>query len=75
MVQLANILGFKAQIEDNPQEETGISEAEIEALIAQRTAARKAKNYAEGDRLRDLLQSQGITLIDQPGGVTKWHRN
>ena len=75
LVQLADILGFKAEIEDNPQEETGISEAQIEALIAQRTAARQAKNYAEGDRLRDLLHSQGITLIDQPGGVTKWHRN
>ena len=33
------------------------------------------KGFAEGDRIRDELQSQGITLIDKPGGVTQWHRN
>jgi len=47
----------------------------VESLIAQRQEARKAKNFAESDRLRDLLKQQGITLIDQSDGTTRWHRN
>ncbi len=46
---------------------------EIEALIEQRTAARKTKNFAESDRIRDELKAQGIILEDTPQGV-KWHR-
>ena len=46
---------------------------EIEALIEARTAARKAKNWAEADRIRDELKAQGIVLEDTPAGV-KWHR-
>jgi cysteinyl-tRNA synthetase len=46
----------------------------IDQLIADRQAARKSKNFAESDRIRDELQTQGITLIDKPGGVTEWHR-
>ena len=41
----------------------------IEAMIAQRTAAKKAKNYAEADRIRAELASMGITLIDTPQGT------
>ena len=48
-------------------------DAEIEALIAQRNAARKARNFAESDRIRDLLLSRGILLEDTPGGV-RWRR-
>ena len=48
-------------------------DAEIEALIEQRTAARKARNFAESDRIRDLLLSKGIVLEDTPGGV-RWRR-
>jgi cysteinyl-tRNA synthetase len=52
-----------------------LSDADIEAMIQQRADARKAKNFAEGDRIRNELQAKGITLIDKPGGVTLWHRN
>ncbi len=52
----------------------GLSDEAIESLIAQRQAARTGKNWAEADRLRDELQHQGVTLIDQPGGETRWHR-
>ena len=38
-------------------------------MIAQRAAAKKAKNYAEADRIRNELASQGITLIDTPQGT------
>ena len=51
-----------------------LDEATIESLIQQRTAARKAKDFVESDRIRDQLKAQGILLIDQPGGVTTWHR-
>lgn len=48
-------------------------DGEIEALIEARQEARKAKNWAEADRIRDELKAQGIVLEDTPQGV-KWHR-
>lgn len=53
--------------------ETKSLDSEIEAMIEARTAARKAKNWAEADRIRDALKAQGIVLEDTPNGV-KWHR-
>ncbi len=47
--------------------------ADIEAMIAARAAAKKAKNFAEADRIRDELKSRGIVLEDGPGGTT-WRR-
>ncbi len=52
---------------------SGISEAEIEALIAARQTARKERNFAESDRIRDALIKSGIVLEDGPGGTT-WRR-
>ncbi|HHU84129.1 MAG TPA: cysteine--tRNA ligase [Clostridiales bacterium] len=46
---------------------------EVEALIAARTEARKNKNWAEADRIRDLLKEMGIILEDTAQGI-KWHR-
>ncbi len=74
LVELAGVLGFVAQPEEEEATSDGLSEAEIEAKIEQRAEARKAKNYAEGDRIRDELKEQGIILVDKPGGVTTWHR-
>ena len=48
-------------------------DAEIENLIAQRKAARAAKNFAEADRIRDELKDRGIELKDTPQGV-QWIR-
>ena len=42
--------------------------------IAARLAARKAKNWAESDRIRDELAAAGVILEDKPGGVTTWRR-
>ena len=47
--------------------------AEIEALVAARSEARKAKNWAESDRIRDLLKERGIEIKDGPQGTT-WTR-
>ena len=57
-----------------PAQEGGLSEEEIEALIAQRTQARADKNWAESDRIRDELAEQGIVLDDSKGG-TSWRRS
>lgn len=48
-------------------------DSEIEALIEARQTARKEKNWAEADRIRDELKAQGIILEDTPQGV-KWHK-
>src|SRR5450631_3172971 len=47
---------------------------EIETLLAARQAARAAKNFAESDRIRDLLTAAAIVLEDKPGGNTEWRR-
>jgi cysteinyl-tRNA synthetase len=52
----------------------GLDDGAIDALVAERTAAKAAKNFAEADRIRDELKAQGIVLIDQPGGKVIWHR-
>ena len=46
---------------------------EIEAALAARAAAKKAKNFAEADRIRDELKAKGIEIIDTPQGA-KWKR-
>lgn len=47
--------------------------AEVEAAVARRAASKKAKNYAEADKIRAELLEQGIVLEDTPNG-TKWSR-
>jgi cysteinyl-tRNA synthetase len=74
LVTLAQVLGLEAKMSAQTPQSSGISDAEIEALIQKRQEARKAKNFAESDRIRDELQAQGITLIDSREG-TRWHRN
>ncbi len=74
LVVLAQVLGLEAKLEPESDICQGLTDQEIEDLINQRQAARKSKNFAESDRIRNELQAQGIILIDQPGGVTSWHR-
>ncbi len=52
----------------------GLDAQAIEQKIAERTAAKKDKNFAEADRIRKELLDQGIVLEDKPGGLTEWRR-
>ena len=55
------------------EEEKASADPEIDALVAQRTEAKKAKNWAEADRIRDELKARGIEIVDTPQGA-KWRR-
>ena len=48
--------------------------ARIEARIGERAAARRLRDYAEADRIRDELKEQGIELEDRPDGTTDWRK-
>lgn len=65
-IPLCELLGFGREESD---EDTDY----IEAMIAKRAAAKKAKNYAEADAIRNELREKGIILEDTPQGV-KWKK-
>jgi cysteinyl-tRNA synthetase len=52
----------------------GLSDEEVEELLSSRRAARGAKDFAESDRIRNLLTAAGIVLEDKAGGHTEWRR-
>ncbi len=49
------------------------ADPEIDGLVLARTQAKKEKNFAEADRIRDLLKNMGVEIIDTPQG-TKWRK-
>jgi cysteinyl-tRNA synthetase len=51
-----------------------LDDSEIEARIQARLTARKTRNWAESDRIRDELAQGGVVLEDKPGGTTTWRR-
>lgn len=67
LVKLADVLGLKVIKKEE------ILDKEIEALIEERQEARKAKNFARADEIRDELLEKGIILKDTREGV-KWKR-
>ncbi len=73
---LGAVLGL---LEENPEDylrgstEDGLSAEAIETLIQQRLEARHAKNWAESDRIRDELKSNGVILEDSKQG-TRWRK-
>jgi cysteinyl-tRNA synthetase len=74
----ANALGLLQQDAEawfrwTPAGSTGPTDAEIDAAITARQAARKAKDFKESDRLRDDLKAKGVILEDGPKGTT-WKR-
>ncbi|MEC8484948.1 MAG: DALR domain-containing protein, partial [Pseudomonadota bacterium] len=74
---LADLVGLLSQDPEyfmqNSTVNEGLSAEEIEGFIAERAQARKDKNFARSDEIRDLLLEQGITLLDTREGTT-WTR-
>ncbi len=66
---MAEVIG----ILERSAEHTPDGDAAVEALIEERLAARKAKNWARADEIRDALKAQGILLEDSAAG-TRWKR-
>jgi cysteinyl-tRNA synthetase len=66
-LELTEVLGLKLEQQDD------LLDSEIEALIVERTEARKSRNFARADEIRDLLHAKGIVLEDTPQGV-RWRR-
>lgn len=62
-MELAGVLGLIYTEKDN-----GVDD-EIKELIDKRTEARKSRNWAEADRIRDELKARGITIKDTPNGT------
>ena len=70
-----DLLKAADKIRKEKTEEVSAEESDpvIDEMIANRAKAKKEKNYAEADRIRDELKAQGIEIIDTPTG-TKWRR-
>jgi cysteinyl-tRNA synthetase len=86
LLELAEVLGLKPETAAAAPDTAGgdlapssasggPDDAQIQALIAQRLSAKKAKDFGSADRIRSELKSWGIELIDQPGGTTEWLRH
>ena len=69
--KLTEVLGLKKEI---LVKESKITEEEISSLINERLKAKKEKNYAKADEIRNLLKEKGIELIDQSKDITSWIR-
>ncbi len=67
---LANVLGLEVKADESIEQTPDQSDAEIDALVAQRNKARQDKNFAEADRIRKELEAKGIELIDKKGTTT-----
>jgi cysteinyl-tRNA synthetase len=74
--QLADVLGLEAQLVDElALANDGLDDLSIEQLVAERTAARDAKNFKKGDQIRNDLKAQGIVVVDRKGEPTTWYRS
>ena len=69
-----NLLQAAEELRKKQEQEAAASaDPAVDALVEARTAAKKAKNFAEADRIRDELKAMGVEIIDTPQG-TKWRK-
>ena len=73
VLSLNLLAAAKALQEKQAAQEAANADPEIDALVEARTQAKKAKNFAEADRIRDELKARGVEIIDTPQG-TKWRK-
>ena len=73
VVSLNLISGAEALRKKQAEEEAANADPEIDALVAARTQAKKEKNFAEADRIRDQLKAMGVEIIDTLQGA-KWRK-
>ena len=73
VLSLNLISAAEALAKKQAEEEAANADPVIDGLVAARTAAKKAKNFAEADRILDELKAMGVEIIDTPQG-TKWKK-
>lgn len=73
LAELTGVFGLTLEEPERVVSEDGLDESEIEQLIAERSAARSEKRWADADAVRDKLQEAGIAIADGPEGTT-WSR-
>jgi cysteinyl-tRNA synthetase len=77
---VAEALGFLSRFDSifdvlKPStKEGGLSDADVETLVAERTAAKKSRNFSRSDEIRSQLAAQGVVLEDTKDGV-RWKRS
>ncbi|WP_250564660.1 CysS/YqeB C-terminal domain-containing protein [Adonisia turfae] len=74
MLHLAQVLGLEAKDDSDTLAADGLDEGEIANLIQQLQTARQQRDFATADDIRDQLAAVGVTVVDQPGGDVRWHR-
>ena len=70
----ALLLGLLQETQENWFKGVTLATDDIESDIAARNRAKKAKNWAEADRIRNQLKEQGVILEDRPDGTTNWRK-
>ena len=76
LAELAAVLGLRHEHPPAASHNAsgGLSDAEVEAMIEERRVAKVARDFGKADQIREQLLSQGIELIDKPGGHCEWLR-
>ena len=72
MREAGRILGF--DLDNNDEFLRGHLDDDVRALIVQRTEARWERNWAESDRIREVLTAKGVVLEDTQNGTT-WYKD
>ena len=73
LTELASVLGLTLEEPERAVSENGLTDADIQQLLAERSKAREEKRWADADAVRDRLQEAGIAIADGPEGTT-WSR-